>query len=461
MRTDTTTFSSPAGRPAHPDRAPLYGPEFAADPHRVYAALRRHGPVAPVELAPGVPAFLVISYDAALDVLRDPGTFPKDPRRWQEGVPADCPVLPFMMYRPACNLVDGADHARLRGAVADSMSRIDVNTLRESVERNAETLIGGFAANGEADLRAQYAMVLPMLVFNEILGCPREIGDRVVAGMQGLVENVDTADNNDLLVRALAELVALKHRRPGEDLTSWLIAHPARLTDEEVIHQLVLLVGLATEPEQNLIANALLLLLSDDRFAGDLSGGSLSVGDALEEVLWTDPPIANWAISYPAQEVDFRGVRLPADQPVVTGFAAANTDPATVSAHRAGNRAHLAWGAGPHTCPAQGQARLIASLAVEELLDTLPGMELAVPPDRLRWRPGFAQRALQSLPVRFPPATAPFSRVVPHAVARAAASPYNRATGAGDRPSADPAATPHGSGRPDWWNGLARWWRGE
>src|SRR5205823_505088 len=165
--------------------------------------------------------------------------------------------------------------------------------------------------------------------------------------------------------------------------------------------------GAGTEPEQNLIANGLRLLLSDERFAGDLSGGSLPVEDALDEVLWTDPPMANYAATYPVQDIDFAGVRLPEGEPVVISFAAANTDPALASEHRASNRAHLAWSAGPHTCPAQGQARLIASVAIERILDGLPDLELAVPVDQLEWRPGPFHRALASLPVRFPPVSVP------------------------------------------------------
>lgn len=384
------------------DRTPLYGAEFAANPGRFYAHLRRFGSLAPVELAPGVPATLVIGYDAALEVLRDPATFPKDPRRWEKGVPADCPVLPMMMYRPNCLFTDASVHARLRGAVTDSLDRIDVNALRGHVERCADTLINRFAPDGEADLVGQYAKVLPLLVFNELFGCSPDIGDRLVYGMSGIFDGVDAERANAELTKGVAELIALKHRRPGPDVTSWLLSHPARLTDEEMAHQLIVLMGAGTEPEQNLISNTLRLLLSDDRFAGDLSGGNLPIEDALDEVLWTDPPMANYAVTYPEQHLSFAGTYLPANQPVVISFAAANTDPSKFSEHRAGNRAHLAWSAGPHTCPAKGHARLIACVAIEQLLDRLPELRLALPVDELEWRPGPFHRALSSLPVRFP-----------------------------------------------------------
>ncbi|MGI5326387.1 cytochrome P450 [Actinomadura nitritigenes] len=389
--------------PVEADRVPLYGPEFAEAPERVYARLREHGDLAPVELAPGVPATLVIGYDAALEVLRDPATFPKDARRWQAGVPADCPVLPVMMWRENCQAADGPAHARLRSAVTDGLARVDPAALRENVERNADLVIDGFAGDGEVELIAGYARMLPTRVVLELFGCPPDIGERMLAGLGGILDGVDAEASNAMLGGATMELVALKRDRPGADVTSWLLSHPSELTDGEMLHQLVTLLGGGVEPEQNLIANGMRLLLSDDRFGGDLSGGSLPVEDALDEILWTDPPMANFGITYPRQDVEFRGRVLPRDEPVVISYAAANTDPSRAAAGRAGNRAHLAFSAGPHTCPAKGQARLIASVAIEKLLDRLPDMEPAVPVDELEWRPGPFHRALTALPVRFPP----------------------------------------------------------
>lgn len=458
MTSEPTELSSapPPGCPAHGGRIPLYGPDFADDPGRVYKQLRLYGPVAPVELAPGIPAMLVTSYNEALEVLRDTLTFPKDARRWQEGVPADCPVLPIMMYRPTANLTDGAVHARLRQAVADSLGRVDLDALRGYVEQSADTLIDRFSAAGTADLRTQYALVLPLLVFNQLCGCPPDLGDRLVVGMSGILDGVDAQNANEILTHAVAELVALKRKEPGQDVVSWLMAHPAQLDDEEMAQQIVMLLGAGTEPEQNLIANTLRLLLSDDRFADDLSGGSLPVKDALDEVLWTDPPLANFGIAYPVSDVDLAGTLLPANQPVVVSFAAANTDPAIVSEQRTGNRAHLAWGAGPHTCAGRGQARLIASVAIEKLLDRLPDMRLAVPVDELLWRPGWVHRALVSLPVLFPPLPVA-------APAQPVSRGEERSARTGARPAVDSAPRPDAvagrRSRPRWAS-LVRWWKG-
>jgi cytochrome P450 len=268
--------------------------------------------------------------------------------------------------------------------------------------------------------------------------------------MSGIFDGVDAEKADELLTSTLLDLVALKRGNPGQDMTSWLMAHPAGLTDEEMIHTLVVLMGAGTEPQQNLIANSLRLLLSDDRFAGDLSGGSLPVEDALDEVLWTDPPIANYAVHYPLHDVLYEGTVLCAGDPLVVSLAAANADPALTADQRAGNRAHLAWSAGPHNCPAQSPARLIATVAVEKLLDRLPDVELGLPAGELTWRPGPFHRALAALPVRFPPIT---TVQRPEGERQSYARPLPALVP--EPPAPEPDRPRSG------WTRLLSWWRGE
>jgi cytochrome P450 len=452
-----TQTDPPSACPAHEGRVPLYGPEFAEDPAGVYERLRGYGAVAPIELSPGISASLVTGYEAALDVLRDPATFPKDPRAWQQDIPVDCPVLPLMMYRPNCRQSDGAAHTRLRVAVTDSLARVDLGDLRGHVERSAVTLIERFASRGTADLVADYGRMLPLMVFSELFGCGPDIGERLVVGMNGIFDTVNAKKSNEILRGAVYELVRLKRKEPGHDVTSWLAEHPVELTDEELMHQILTLSGAGSEPLQNLIVNSLRLLLSDHRFAGSLSGGSLGVEDALDEVLWTDPPLANFAITFPPNDVEFAGTRLPANQPVVISLAAANNDPTLAAVHREGNRAHLAWSAGPHTCPAQGQARLIASVAIEKLLDALPEMELAVPASMLKWRPGPFHRALTALPVNFPPSGGTGEIPIPD---DSPTTPDLSPTGLAAVLSAKKPRAETGGPLRRWWRSLTRWvWR--
>jgi cytochrome P450 len=423
----------------------LHGAAFAADPHAAYEIARSRGPITPVELAPGVEVWLVTSHTLALHVLQNPGIFAKDPRRWRalrEGrIPADSPVLPMMEYRPNCLFADGIEHMRLRQAVTESLNKIDLDLLRRNVERSADYLIQRFSGRGSVDLLGEYAKTLPLLVISQLFGAPVELGDRLIAGITGIFDGVDPEGSNKLLTEALVELVTLKRGRPENDVTSWLLTHATNMTDEEAIHQLVTLMSAGTEPLRNLIASSLRLLLSQD---GEY-GGSRLVDEALNEVLWRDPPIANYAPHYPVQDVQLGDVLVQEGDAVIISFAAANSDPGLVArSQMASDRAHLAWGAGPHACPAKDPATLVALTAVERLLNQLPDIELAAPADSLAWRPGPFHRALLSLPATFTPVE---QERPPQNVER-------------PRPAPAPAvSTPNE--RRGVWSSFMRWWRGE
>jgi cytochrome P450 len=384
-------------------RVPLYSSEFALDPHRAYDEMRRqYGSLAPVEVAPGVPATLVVGYETALRILNDPEHFPADPRTWQQNIPADCPVLPLMGWRPNGTRNDGVVLKRYRQAITMSINAVDLYSLDATVEKIAIPLVNTFCQAGAADLISQYALPLSFAVIDFLLGCPPEIGQRVAAGMAAMLEGIDAEDGNKMIAEALLELVALKQTHPGNDITSLLMQHPAELDELEMIHQLTSFYGAGIELQQNLIANTLLLILSDERFGGSVVGGALSTRDALDEVLFNNPPLANLLTTYPRQPILIDDVWLPAHQPILISMAGCNNDPAIRTENHIGNRSHLAWGIGPHACPAQSLAYLIAQGAIDQLLDALPEIQLDLPADAPNWRPGPFHRALVALPVTFP-----------------------------------------------------------
>ncbi|WP_407912736.1 cytochrome P450 [Kitasatospora sp. NE20-6] len=392
---------------AAPEPEPLYGPDFAADPHGVYARLRRHGASAPVMIAPGVEALLVTDYQAALDVLRDTDTFSKDPRNRQPPLPLDSPVLPILGYRPTALFSDGDEHRRYRQVITDGLALIEPHTLQAAVTTVAGDLISRFDGTGTADLIAQYARRLPLFVFNTWFGVPAEHSDRLVAGMAGMMESAARAQAAYAdLVAVVTAMVAERRERPRNDLTSWLLTHPADLDNDEVVRQITLVMSAGHEPTTNLIGNALLRVLTDGRYAGSLFGGAMTAHQAIDEVLWHDPPLGILSAHYPRYDIEFHGRRLHTGQLVLVSYAAANagTAPAADDGQlRSGESAHLSWGAGPHSCPARDPAMLIAITAVEQLTSRLSDLELALPKEQLIWRPGPFHRALVNLPVRFSP----------------------------------------------------------
>ncbi|WP_411084657.1 cytochrome P450 [Streptomyces sp. cmx-18-6] len=448
----TTPPVPPPGCPAHGSgqRIPLDTPEFAADPHAYYRYMRQFGPTTPVTLAPGVDATLVTDYSAALDLLQNPSTFRKDSRRWRalgEGkISPDSPVLPLLAYRPNCMFTDGAEHLRLRQAITESFARVSNSRLSRIVNQAAQFLINQFSARGSADLRRDYAQQLPLYVFNELFGCPAEIGDRVLFGIAGMFDGVNAEQASQVLLRAVGELVALKRAQPGEDITSYLMQHPAQLTDEELAHTLVLLLGAGGEPEGNLICNGFYTMLTNEEYARN---GQFD--KALDDTLWRNTPMFNYAPHYPVVDTDVAGDKVHAGELVLVSFGAANT---ALADQGADTRGHLAWSAGPHACPSKEPARLIALTGLEALFNALPDVELAVPADSLVWRPGPFNRALASLPVRFgaitpPPGARPEPQEAP---------PYDGAH-VPDAPA--PSASQFTGGKPGRWSSFVKWLTGQ
>jgi cytochrome P450 len=372
---------------------------------------RQYGPVAPVEIAPGVRVWLVLGYREALEVLRRPEVFSRDTREWADWVsgrvPADSAVRPILGWRPSALYADGDRHRRLREPVTASLDRVEPTLLRSHVEKVADGLIDGFAGQGRADLVVQYAVRLPLLVVSRLLGCPDEVvGRRVVDGLIGAISAAPQRAQHASaeLTACLGELVALKREHPGADVTSWLISYAGEeLGDEELVHQLVMMAGAACAPATALIASTTLTMLTDDRFAGSLFGGSLTVQDALEEMLWRDPPMANYSPLVARVPQVVGGAEVAAGELLLVSYTAANNDPVAAGGARWGNRGHLGWGAGAHRCPVRQAGQLIVTTAVEGLLERLPDARLDVPPDRLGWQPGPFYRCLASLPVTFTP----------------------------------------------------------
>ncbi|WP_018566076.1 cytochrome P450 [Streptomyces sp. PsTaAH-124] len=416
--TDTGTPSArpaPPGCPAHEDAVPLAGLEYQQTPSQLYRELRReHGPVAPVLLDGGIPAWLVLGYPEVTYVTRHDELFARDSRRWNQwaNIPPDWPLLPFVGYQPSVLFTEGEEHRRRAGVITHALEGVDQFGLARDCRLIADRLIAGFAGSGQAELMTGYAHALPMRAVVQMCGMPTAGADT-----QQLVDDLrislDAAEGDDPVAaygrvgERLRQLVKDKRADPGPDVTSRMLLHPAELTDEEIVQDLISVIAAAQQPTANWICNTLRLLLTDERFAVNVSGGRLSVGEALNEALWLDTPTQNFIGRWAVRDTQLGGRHIRAGDCVVLGLAAANTDPQIWPESHVGaeNSAHLSFSHGEHRCPypAPLLADVMARTAVETLLEQLPDLVLAVEPGELRWRPSIWMRGLVSLPVAFTP----------------------------------------------------------
>ncbi|MEV0774260.1 cytochrome P450 [Streptomyces sp. NPDC050428] len=415
---------------------PLHGAAHAANPQHSYELLRIQGPVGVAEISPGVVVHLVTDYQAAIELLQDTATWSKDTRSWLPQVPENSPIRPLVEWRPSLFFADGDEHTHLRKVITDSFALLDPNDVRVLTFRHADRLLQDFADTGKVDLVSQYAQQLPLMVFNALFGMGDEHGPRLVGALAAMMDTDPErkADGAQLFGAYLGALYQTKAAQRGHDLTSWFIDHPNGLSQEEAINQIIITLGAGNEPTANLIANTCVRMLSDERYFGTLSTGSLPVQHAIDDALWYDSPLANYSFHFPKEDVTFYGKHIPAGSPVMVSYAAANTCPHSgmpADGYRSGTKAHLAFAAGPHACPARDLALLIATAAIERLASYLPDIELAVPADQLTYRDGPIHRTLTSLPARFTPLTPDAKGVTPWSRSTTGQEPGSSSTAAG------------------------------
>jgi biflaviolin synthase len=103
------------------------------------------------------------------------------------------------------------------------------------------------------------------------------------------------------------------------------------------------------------------------------------------------------------EDVELRGHRIRAGDPVYVSYLAANRDPDVFPepdriAPDRDPHPHLSFGNGPHYCTGAVLARLRTELLLGTLLGRLPDLRLAVPADQVAWRRKTMIRGPRTLP---------------------------------------------------------------
>ncbi|GGO51481.1 cytochrome P450 [Streptomyces lasiicapitis] len=485
--TDAAT-APPPGCPAHQSSGigagglrRLFGPEADQDLAGVYEKLRaEHGPVAPALLHNDVRVWAVLGHSENLHMVRTPSQYTRDSRQWsavKDGTAGlDHPLAPVFTWQPMASFVEGAEHQRLRGAVTGAMAGLDHRGIRRHINRYSNKLLNDICETGRADLVGQFAEQLPMMVMLHVLGMPEDYSERMVQAARDMIKGTETAiASNEYVMEALTRHVVRRRAQPEEDFTSALIAQPAQLTDDEVAAHLRLVLIAAYEATANLIANVLRMVLTDPRFRAQLSGGQMTVPEAVEQSLWDEPPFSAMVGYFAKQDTQLGGQQIKAGDGLLLGIQPGNVDPVVrpdLAANMQGNRSHLAFSGGPHECPGQDIGRAIADTGVDALLMRLPDVELAVDERELGWRSSILSRHLVELPVTFgkrPPQDVkarPMSHVpTPRRnweVSSPMPQPFPQPTAPAPEPVApapqQPAAAP--IRRKGAWRRLLEWWRG-
>lgn len=384
-----------------------------------YTLLRqRYGDVAPVEITPGVRGHLVLTKRATDDIVHSTdGLWTKDQRIWEAGIPVDSPIRGVFRYREHPVSADGETHRRYRAVINDVFRPLlqRPHHMQDLAKQVCDDLIDGFDTKGNADLIEDYARLIPLHLVNRLVGFPDKHAHRLRKAMAGHIETQADAERaSQEFEQYVHDLLNEKEQRPGEDIATWILHHPSLRTRTERHDHLTLTIGAGHEPTANLIGNAILRILLDDRYYAALSDGVLTADAAIQEVLRDEPPMADHCPWWPTENTRFYGTDIRAHSIVLISLASVNADAARPGACM-GARGHYAFGAGAHMCPVRRLAELIARTAITCLIQRCTNLQTTLTSrEHVAWRPGFVLRGPANLPATFTRITAPTARTPRH-----------------------------------------------
>ncbi|MFN2511060.1 MAG: cytochrome P450 [Pyrinomonadaceae bacterium] len=384
----------------------LARPHFKANPYPFYARLRAETPVCRTTLF-RQPTWLITRYEDVVKVLKD-DVFLKDwpPRtKWIHRLSG--PITRHMLNQ------DGPDHTRLRTLVHKAFTPSLVERLRERIQNVCDELLDELMRNGRMDLMNGYALPLPLTIIAELLGIPAAERIRFYhlarssLSASNLVGVFRSLPDQRFIIRRLRKLIAERRREPRDDLITALVQVQEagdKLSEEELIGMINLLLIAGYETTVNLIGNSALALIQHPK-QRELLLQNPGVADlAIEELLRFTSPLDIASQRFASEDVQIGAVTIPQGHIVVAMVGSANhdesqfTDPEILDLTRNPNR-HVAFGQAVHFCIGAPLARLEGQIALMTLFRRFATLRLAQPAETLRWRKSLIVRGLEELRV--------------------------------------------------------------
>ncbi len=383
------------------------------DPYPSFAELRKQGPIVTIDLGgmtggstmmKNMPSeiFVAVTHEAVSHVLRDGATFSSSGYEQIMGIVMGHSILEM----------DEPEHSRYRGLIQQAFTRkIQARWETELVHPIVHKLIDHFVDRGRAELVRELTFPFPVNVIAGMLGLPHEDLPQFHRWAVELISVGVDWERGLAASKKLAEyfggILAERREQPREDLISLLAQvelDGQRLTDDDIFAFLRLLLPAGAETTYRSSSNLLFgLLTHPDQLDAVRKDRSL-IPQAIEEGLRWEAPLTG--ISRKAsKDVEIFGVKIPKDATVAVNMGSANHDETRYENAEAFDifrppQQHMAFAFGPHRCLGMHLARMETTVALNAVLDRLPGVRLDPEAEDVHIT-GQAFRAPSALPVVF------------------------------------------------------------
>lgn len=389
-----------------------FSPAFRADPYPAYRRLRtddpvhrsplgfwvisRYADVAKLQADPGLDFYSPVMYGRIRDAMTDPDSPTARVGRW-------------LLF------TDRREHRRFRGLLNKFFTPAAVARAAEVIEASVTDLLDQLPVAEPVDLMARLARPLPMNILCDWLGIPRQDREQCRSWAASIGRVLVSVLNPEVLRRMgsavlacdsyFREQVAERRRAPRADLLSSLLeaeyGHEP-ISDDEVVADLILILGASSETTVNMLGMAVWSLLRNPDQLAVLRADPSVTRNAVDELLRYESP-AQLAGRFTPRDLDVSGSMVPAGSRLTLLIGSANRDPERfadpdrLDLRRADPRP-LSFGLGAHHCIGAWLARLEVEIALRMLLDRFGQIRLVDEP--LQWRgDSVALRAPVGLPV--------------------------------------------------------------
>lgn len=367
------------------------GPEFLAAPHKYMAELHDKAP--PIFFDPGSahrpPAWQLLKYEDAYFALRKPeyfttfgtGPFPRDPNDYWRILPLE---------------VDPPEHRKYRALVDPLVTPKAILAMEERIRKLANELIDKIIDKGECEFAKDFGRPLPVGVFLDLMGLPRDMMDEFVRWAMGLLHAQDRQVAMQVMgevTQYLNKVIAEKRANPDEFLVSAIVnGRPGGepMSDKETFGFVffVFIAGLDTVFAT--LNNMWVWLAENPDRRKEILDTPDNINNVVEELLRV------YTVTFSGRtltkDVEIRGVQMKTGDRLTSVLPACNYDPeifpnpTEVNFHRP-RKPILAFAGGVHSCMGAHLARLEIKICLQEWLKRIPDFQIK-PGAQIEYWPG-------------------------------------------------------------------------